>query len=79
MSPVCCVLKASAVGAYKDGKAQLEQPVVHRIRITLTSTNVKNLEKGLLTPFYLTTFLLFLLSYVPIAFYLTYSTFTTPP
>lgn len=30
----------------KDGKAPAEEAVIHRIRITLTSRNVKSLEKG---------------------------------
>jgi len=39
--------------APKPGKAGLEEPQeqINRIRITLTSKNVKNLEKG--TPFFL--------------------------
>ena len=32
--------------AMKDGKAPADEPVIHRIRITLTSRNVKSLEKG---------------------------------
>jgi hypothetical protein len=33
--------------SYKDtGKAPADEPVIHRIRITLTSRNVKSLEKG---------------------------------
>ena len=31
---------------YKDGKATEEEAPIHRIRITLTSRNVKSLEKG---------------------------------
>ena len=33
--------------AMKDGKAPADEPVIHRIRITLTSRNVKSLEKGI--------------------------------
>lgn len=38
--------------AFKDtGKAPVETEVaIHRIRITLTSRNVKSLEKGMYTP-----------------------------
>lgn len=32
--------------AQKDGKAPAEEVPIHRIRITLTSRNVKSLEKG---------------------------------
>ena len=32
--------------AFKDAKAVETGPKVHRIRITLTSRNVRNLEKG---------------------------------
>jgi hypothetical protein len=37
----------------KPGKAGVEEAIetVHRIRITLSSKNVKNLEKGELPPF----------------------------
>ena len=31
---------------YKEGKAPAEETTIHRIRITLTSRNVKSLEKG---------------------------------
>ena len=31
---------------YKEGKAPAEESTIHRIRITLTSRNVKSLEKG---------------------------------
>jgi hypothetical protein len=41
-----------AYAAVKPGKAGLEEPQdqINRIRITLTSKNVKNLEKG--APFF---------------------------
>lgn len=37
-----------AYSAMKPGKAGLEEPLgqIHKIRITLSSKNVKNLEKG---------------------------------
>jgi len=38
-----CVLQSH----FKDvGKAPADEPVIHRIRITLTSRSVKSLEKG---------------------------------
>jgi hypothetical protein len=40
---------ATAYQPMKPGKAGLEEPLeqIHKIRITLSSKNVKNLEKGL--------------------------------
>jgi small subunit ribosomal protein S20e len=39
---------ATAYQPMKPGKAGLEEPLeqIHKIRITLSSKNVKNLEKG---------------------------------
>lgn len=43
---------AAVYGAMKPAKAGLEeqQEQIHKIRITLSSKNVKNLEKGSLSP-----------------------------
>lgn len=50
LNPDLCLF--SAHQAFKDtGKAPVETEVaIHRIRITLTSRNVKSLEKGELAP-----------------------------
>jgi len=51
---------AAAYGAMKAQKPGLEeaQEQIHKIRITLSSKNVKNLEKGLFLKSYFTTWLL---------------------
>jgi hypothetical protein len=48
---------AAAYGAMKAQKPGLEeaQEQIHKIRITLSSKNVKNLEKGLFLKSYFTT------------------------
>lgn len=44
--PACLLQMAAAIKPKQGVEEPVEQAPIHRIRITLTSRNVKNLEKG---------------------------------